>query len=89
MSLREIPWPANARPPGAFSKISELTSTKHVVLIPIEVNEPILATKITKPGQRATLSATLEDGMKAVTIRVNDVVATAALCCPATMSMSC
>ena len=36
-------------------------------------NEPILATKITGPGQRATLSALLGEGMKAVTVRVNDV----------------
>jgi len=33
----------------------------------------VLASKITGPGQRATLSAMLSDGMKAVTIRVNDV----------------
>jgi pilus assembly protein CpaB len=33
----------------------------------------VLAAKITGPGQRATLSAMLSDGMKAVTIRVNDV----------------
>jgi pilus assembly protein CpaB len=37
------------------------------------VNEPILSVKITGPGQRATLSALLHEGMKAVTIRVNDV----------------
>src|SRR5262249_19794070 len=46
---------------------------RRVVLTAIEANEPILASKITGPGQRATLSATLQDGMKAVTIRVNDV----------------
>jgi pilus assembly protein CpaB len=44
-----------------------------VVLTAIEANEPILASKITGSGQRATLSATLAEGMKAVTIRVNDV----------------
>jgi len=43
------------------------------VLTPIETNEPVLASKITGPGQRATLSAVLKDGMKAFTIRVNDV----------------
>jgi pilus assembly protein CpaB len=43
------------------------------VLTPIDPNEPILASKITGPGQRATLSAMLQDGKKAVTIRVNDV----------------
>jgi pilus assembly protein CpaB len=73
MSLREIPWTQDAVPHGAFSKISDLTSTRRVVLTAIEANEPILASKITGSGQRATLSAMLADGMKAVTIRVNDV----------------
>ena len=43
------------------------------MLTPIETNEPILASKITGSGQRATLSAVISDGMKAITIRVNDV----------------
>jgi pilus assembly protein CpaB len=74
MSLREIPWPEEAVPAGAFSKIADLTSSgRRVVLTPIEANEPVLASKITGSGQRATLSAMLGDGMKAVTIRVNDV----------------
>jgi pilus assembly protein CpaB len=73
LSLREMPWPDDALPAGAFGKISELTATKRIVLAPVEVNEPILASKITGPGQRATLSAMLNEGMRAVTIRVNDV----------------
>lgn len=73
-SLREVGWPEDALPAGAFAKIADLTAeAKRVVLTPIEPNEPILAAKITGPGQRATLSALLQDGMKAVTIRVNDV----------------
>jgi pilus assembly protein CpaB len=72
-SLREISWPDNAVPQGAFAKIGELTAGKRVVLIPIAVNEPILASNITGPGQRGTLSSLLKDNMKAVTIRVNDV----------------
>jgi pilus assembly protein CpaB len=72
-ALREQPWPGDALPAGAFSKIADLTAAKRVVLMPIDVNEAVLATKITGPGQRATLSAVLPDGMKAVTIRVNDV----------------
>ena len=39
----------------------------------IETNEPILNTKITGSGQRATLSALIADGKKASTLRVNDV----------------
>ena len=74
-SLREMPWPEESLPAGAFSKISDIVSDKarRVVLTPLEANEPILAAKITGPGQRATLSATLTDGMRAVTVRVNDV----------------
>ncbi len=72
--LREIPWPEDSLPSGAFSKINDvLAGGKRVVLAAIEVNEPILSVKITGPGQRATLSAMLHEGMKAVTIRVSDV----------------
>jgi pilus assembly protein CpaB len=72
-ALREMPWPDNALPAGAFGKIADLTASKRVVLMPLDTNEAVLASKITGPGQRATLSAMLSDGMKAVTIRVNDV----------------
>jgi pilus assembly protein CpaB len=73
-SLREIAWPENAVPAGAFAKISDLTASgRRVVLTAIEANEPILSSKITGPGQRATLSAMIADGMRAVTVRVNDV----------------
>jgi pilus assembly protein CpaB len=72
--LREVPWPAEAQPQGSFATISEILSAgKRVVLAPVEANEPVLAVKITGPGQRATLSAIVGEGMKAVSVRVNDV----------------
>jgi pilus assembly protein CpaB len=71
--LREQPWPEDAVPQGAFARIADLTQAKRVVLMPIDANEAVLAAKITGPGQRATLSAMLQEGMKAVTVRVNDV----------------
>src|SRR5215218_1525031 len=72
-SLREVPWPEEALPAGSFSKISELTEGRRIALTAIDVNEPVLNSKITGAGQRATLSAVIQEGMKAVTIRVNDV----------------
>jgi pilus assembly protein CpaB len=73
-NLREIPWPDNAVPDGAFVSIESLLSAgKRMVLTAIAENEPILASKITGPGQRATLSAVLTPGKKAVTVRVNDI----------------
>jgi pilus assembly protein CpaB len=72
--LREVPWPAEAKPAGAFSKINDvMAGGRRIVLAAIEANEPVLALKITGAGQRATLSALVKPGMKAVTIRVNDV----------------
>ncbi len=72
--LREVPWPTESMPSGAFAKINDvLGEGRRIVLTPIEPNEPVLALKITGPGQRATLSSLVKPGMKAVTIRVNDV----------------
>jgi pilus assembly protein CpaB len=72
--LEEVPWAAASMPAGAFTKISEiLNGGRRVVLAAIEPNEPVLSLKITGPGERATLSALVKPGMKAVTIRVNDV----------------
>src|ERR1019366_518980 len=72
--LQEVPWPAEAMPGGAFSTINDIVSGgRRVVLAAVEANEPVLALKITGAGQRATLSALVRPGMKAVTVRVNDV----------------
>lgn len=74
-SLREVQWPAKAIPRGAIKKISDIVNGKdrRVVLSAIEESEPVLGWKITGPGQRASLSALIGEGKKAVTIRVNDV----------------
>lgn len=72
-ALRELPWPQDALPAGAFGKIADLVAAKRVVLMPMEPNEAVLASKVTGPGERATLSAVLDPGMTAVTVRVNDV----------------
>jgi len=71
--LREVAWPEEAIPAGTFATIAELTQGKRIVLASIERNEPILRTKITGAGQKATLSAVIQDGMRAITVRVNDV----------------
>src|SRR5262249_49154892 len=73
-SMREIAWPEAALPAGAFATIDDvLRDGKRVVLAAIEPNEPVLSLKITGAGQRATLSSIVQPGMKAITIRVNDV----------------
>ena len=73
--LKEIAWPEEAIPSGAFEKISDLLTSegRRVVLSPIEASEPLLSWKVTGPGERATLSAVVDDGMRAMSVRINDV----------------
>lgn len=81
--LRLQAWPAEALPAGAFTQISELTSgDARVALRAIEPNEPILASRVSGAGGRATLSATIAAGHRAVAIRVNDVVGVAGFVLP-------
>lgn len=72
--VAEIPWAAKTFPEGAFvSKDNIFKDGRRVVLSPLAAHEPILRSKITEPGQRGTLSSLLEKGLRAVTIRVDDV----------------
>jgi pilus assembly protein CpaB len=69
----EIDWPATAVPEGAFPTVAEMNKDgTRVVLTPIGPNEPILNWKVSGPGSRASLSALVKEGMRAVTIRLND-----------------
>lgn len=72
--LREVPWPEGAIPKGSFASVKDiLDGTKRAALMAMEENEPVLKSKITGPGQRASLAALIDPGMKALTVRVNDV----------------
>ena len=73
-NVREIPWAAGALPDGAFATKEELFKAgRRTALMPMERSELILKQKITGPDQRASLSALLENGKRAVTVRVDDV----------------
>lgn len=73
-NLSEIPWAEGKLPDGAFAtKTDLLKDGRRVALSAIERSEMILKSKITAPGQRASLSVLLEEGQRAVTVRVDDV----------------
>jgi pilus assembly protein CpaB len=76
--LREIAWASDVTPRGSYEKISDILKgdkdeDARFVVSPMELGEAVLASKITVPGQRAKLSTSLTPGMKAMSIRVNDV----------------
>ncbi len=72
--LSEIPWAEEALPAGASPTIEGLLSKgSRIVLSPIAANEPVLFAKLSGPDGRATLSNLLAPGMRAVTIRVDEI----------------
>ncbi|MYM55284.1 Flp pilus assembly protein CpaB [Thalassovita mangrovi] len=85
--LREIEWAAQVLPQGSFATIEDLVvddseENARFALTSMSVGEPILSNKVTIPGQRAKLSTSLTPGMKAVSIRVNDVLGVAGFVLP-------
>ena len=72
--LTEIPWPQDNLPEGAFGSIDELFADgSRVVLSPIETSEPVLLAKLSGANGRATLSNLLSPGMRAVTIKTDEI----------------
>jgi pilus assembly protein CpaB len=73
--FRFADFPISALPAGAFKSAAELLpqGKRRVVLRPMEVNEPILASKVSGEGQGASIAANLPDGARAATVRINDV----------------
>jgi len=72
--IAEMPWASSTLPTGAFATKQELLKDgRRVALAPHNRNEPVLRSKISAPGQRGSLSSLLEEGKRAVTVRVDDV----------------
>ena len=85
--LTEIEWASDTLPAGAFSRIGDVVigtddDSARFALASMEIGEPILTSKVTVPGQRAKLSTALSPGMKAISIRVNDVLGVAGFVLP-------
>ena len=72
--VREVAWPAQLSPEGAFANFAELTKNgRRITLSPFVRDEPIIASKVSAPDQRASLSTVIEKGKRAVTVAVDDV----------------
>lgn len=75
--LKVIQVPRNAAPEGAFSSIGQVLAQDHggapIALTALSPREPILPSKLSGPGARASVAAELAPGMRAYTIAVTDV----------------
>lgn len=73
--VRFVDFPNNSIPAGSYRNLTALLpmGKKRIALRPISVNEPILASKISGEGQKASIAELLPDGMRAAAVRINDV----------------
>lgn len=80
--VRMITVPQSAVPPGAFSGTSQILSRGAV--LPIGKGDFILASKLAAMNAGAGLPSMIPQGMRAVSVRVNDVVSVAGFVQPGT-----
>ena len=78
--LKLVSWPAASVPPGAFEDLKALDG--RVVRTSLQRGEPILDAKLAPIGTKGGLSAVINDGKRAITVRVNDVVGVAGFALP-------
>jgi pilus assembly protein CpaB len=73
--IRFANYPKASLPAGSFSDMNQLlpAGERRVALMTISPNEPILADKISGAGKNASLAFLLPDGMRAASVRINDV----------------
>ncbi|HLW81391.1 MAG TPA: Flp pilus assembly protein CpaB [Candidatus Acidoferrales bacterium] len=81
-NLKLIPWPEGAPVAGMFTKISDCAG--RALITPVAENEPILEGKLAPKAAGAGLPATIPEGMRAVSVAVNDVVGVAGFVIPGT-----
>jgi pilus assembly protein CpaB len=78
--VKLIGWPADAIVPGSFTKIEDVVDRG--VVAPLLENEPVTANKVAALGAGAGLPPTIPPGMRAISVRVNDVVGVAGFVTP-------
>ena len=80
--LKEVNWPADSLPQGAFPTKDKLLASSPVVIRRLAANEPVLPSKLSGPTARTSLSSQIGDSLRAVSVRVNDVVGVAGFILP-------
>ncbi len=81
--LRLAGWPAGQQPAGSFARIEDCAG--RAVITPLVENEPILEENLAPKEGGAGLAVIIPEGQRALSVRVDDVVAVAGFVIPGTM----
>ncbi len=75
-------WPADTQVPGAFAKVDEVVDRG--LIATVEENEPLTAAKLAPLEAGAGLPPSIPPGMRAISVKVNEVVGVAGFVVPGT-----
>ncbi len=78
--LQQTPWPASAVPAGAFVDLKKLEG--RVVLSQVFKGEPVLEPKLAPLGTKGGLPSLIQNGKRAISVKVNEVVGVAGFALP-------
>jgi pilus assembly protein CpaB len=82
-NLKLISWPSDEPVQGMFTRIEDCAN--RALITPVAANELILDSKLAAKESGAGLAAAIPEGMRAISVAVNDVVAVAGFVTPGTM----
>jgi pilus assembly protein CpaB len=80
--VRVVDWPAGSVPEGYARSIPEIVGRG--VISELRTNEPVLTTKLADAAEGAGLTPLIDPGMRAVSVRVDDVIGVAGFVLPQT-----
>src|SRR5207249_988229 len=78
--VRVAPWPKSVAISGTFHDLAEVTGRG--VIVAMEANEPVLESKLAPKNGGAGLMIAIPEGMRAVSLKVNDVIGVAGFVVP-------
>lgn len=78
--LRVASWPKANLPEGRFSDPAEIEGRG--VIVPMSPNEPVLDSKLASKEAGAGLASAIPEGMRAMAVRVNDIIGVAGFVVP-------
>jgi pilus assembly protein CpaB len=80
--VKVVAWPAGSMVPGGFTRVDEVVD--RALLASVVENEPMVAAKLAARDAGAGLSSAIPQGMRAMSVKVNDVIGVAGFLDPGT-----
>ena len=80
--LQLVDWPSSKPLPGGFAKLDDLVG--RTVLFPMSQGEPILERDLAAPGSGSGLTTKIPEGMRAISLKTDQVVGVAGFLLPGT-----